>query len=382
MFQLHDLKSTLPTPLRLLEYLDWADMVPYDLSLLIETRETFTPLIVEHARANGMTVPTLMSRDNLPSGWETVCSEPSFGNTTSGTTDGQPFTYRIWTAAWRKIENHHHYQAINAEFGLDEVRHVAHLRTGAALGDDRLFRQFRTKNAVLNHGCPDAIVHLRVTGSDFVSDHTGYVDRTIDYLESRPMDVIVVQGSFLASLVGRLQVTGRRPRLGRLLSSTFDAVSRRDLDWLQANGCVDVWCDHMRCWDGGAGFMTCRYGLTHLTDHLADIRSMDGKLVSTDWFNLHTPFVNYWNGDWVEIGNDWSQCVCGRWRRDFRFTSPRITEQDSLLCRLISGLELTKLKRVVRGEQVLLFVNAPLATDELVAVRAALGDVEVIVEPC
>jgi phenylacetate-coenzyme A ligase PaaK-like adenylate-forming protein len=55
--------------------------------------------------------------------------------------------------------------------------------------------------------------------------------------------------------------------------------------------------DKMRCWDGGLSFFECREGRKHIYDELAFVEDLDGRLVSTDLFNLAHPFIRYANND-------------------------------------------------------------------------------------
>jgi hypothetical protein len=68
--------------------------------------------------------------------------------------------------------------------------------------------------------------------------------------------------------------------------------------------------DQMRCWDGGATFVTCPFGNQHWIDFLAVTTTDQGKLISNDLFNLAQPHLSYWNGDVVmrEFGES---CACG-----------------------------------------------------------------------
>ena len=89
------------------------------------------------------------------------------------------------------------------------------------------------------------------------------------------------------------------------------------------NGYFDDACDHMRCWDGGATFYTCKHRNYHLMDNLAWVEEVDGRMICTDYFNLASPFVRYWNGDYCKIGKEYRRCECGRLYREFEFMQSR-----------------------------------------------------------
>ena len=88
-------------------------------------------------------------------------------------------------------------------------------------------------------------------------------------------------------------------------------------------GRADHVCDHMRCWDGGATFFTCKYKNYHLLDNLSWCEEADGKLISTDYFSIPSPFVRYWNGDMCSISKSYKRCECGRLYREFEFLENR-----------------------------------------------------------
>lgn len=68
--------------------------------------------------------------------------------------------------------------------------------------------------------------------------------------------------------------------------------------------------DKMRCWDGGITFYECPYKTLHICDELCNVEQLDnGQLVSTDYFNYSTPFINYLNGDAGKINQ--KKCECG-----------------------------------------------------------------------
>ena len=80
----------------------------------------------------------------------------------------------------------------------------------------------------------------------------------------------------------------------------------------------------MRCWDGGATFFTCKHKNYHLMDNLAWCEEgPNHELICTDYFNLASPFVRYWNGDYCKIAKEYQRCECGRLYRDFEFLESR-----------------------------------------------------------
>jgi hypothetical protein len=50
---------------------------------------------------------------------------------------------------------------------------------------------------------------------------------------------------------------------------------------------------------------------------------IDGKLITTDYFSLPSPFIKYWNGDLCKIFDKYRRCECGRLFRNFEFVESR-----------------------------------------------------------
>jgi hypothetical protein len=86
--------------------------------------------------------------------------------------------------------------------------------------------------------------------------------------------------------------------------------------------------DAMRCWPGGATFITCEHGNTHWIDFLADTWT-DGanRLFSNDLFNLGQCFLNYENGDTVSTARR-GVCRCGLDIDDIAYPEERACSID------------------------------------------------------
>ncbi len=69
--------------------------------------------------------------------------------------------------------------------------------------------------------------------------------------------------------------------------------------------------DQMRCWDGGATFITCPFGNRHWIDFLSTTTTdVENRLICDDLFNIAQPHLNYKNGD-IVIREFGKQCPCG-----------------------------------------------------------------------
>jgi hypothetical protein len=164
------------------------------------------------------------------------------------------------------------------------------------------------------------------------------------------VDVLFAPGPVIIALCGAIRkVFPRIHRVFGLVSNSNERLLPHDANFLMMGYAGGV-SDHMRCWDGGAGFWTCRHGTYHLMDNLSWSEEVEGRLVCTDYFNLAAPFVRYWNGDFCRITDTYQRCECGRLYREFEFLENRpfavkgrsITE----IRETISMLGLREVKRV------------------------------------
>lgn len=82
--------------------------------------------------------------------------------------------------------------------------------------------------------------------------------------------------------------------------------------------------DEMRCWDGGATFYTCQHGNKHWLDYVAKTWIHEGKLWSSDFFNVCQPHLNYCNGD-IMTRTYGERCACGQITTETSFTNRAAT---------------------------------------------------------
>lgn len=237
---------------------------------------------------------------------------------TSGTTTGYQFEYRRWDVVlpWVEVENH--YKMILREFGHGEGVKVLFLLLNYGRYPNEFVRVGRSDNFMERHGADDAEVHF-VEGKElYRKSPDAFFEKVIDYLIGvGGVDVILTSGPHINTLARCCRRLGIKERLCGLLSNTYNPLAFEDADYLVERGIVGAVCNHMRCWDGGASFFTCRFGTYHLLDNLSWCREDNGRLISTDYFSFPNPFVNYWNGDYARIGTEYKRCECGRLYRPF-----------------------------------------------------------------
>lgn len=243
---------------------------------------------------------------------------------TSGSTTGLPFQYLRWEPFLYPIEADNHYDMIMDEFGMPESPKVMYF-FNTSMYDPSLDVTVRgdSTNFMEHHGLKRrAEVHYP-NFDRFKQDRDGYLKRLLIYLRVNPMDVIFAPGPTLNAICHRMKRDYTRIfKVFGLVSNSNERLLPSDASFLMMGYAGKV-CDHMRCWDGGAGFWTCRHGTYHLMDNLSWCEEVDGKLVSTDYFSLPCPFVRYWNGDFCRITDTYKRCECGRLYRDFEFLENR-----------------------------------------------------------
>lgn len=279
-----------------------------------------------------------ITKDDLldKSGWYIEGSD-STENRTSGST-GSPFKYLIWNPAFLPIERDGHYEMILREFGIEKPR-VLHLVSGFVADHDivthgeanlKVSRDHQIKNYVqrihASHGDASAFrMHVDVDDQSFVH-MKDFCEGLVSLIKENEINVVLASGTTF-ELLCTYFVTDESnifPKVTQLLSNTGDVVNIETLQFLCEAGIAKDYCDHMRCWDGGITFFTCKKGTYHLSEELGyTFATKEKKLGSIDFFNYASPFVNYLNGDYGEIGAEWKQCGCGRWYRPFKFLNKR-----------------------------------------------------------
>lgn len=243
---------------------------------------------------------------------------------TSGSTTGTPFEYLRWEPFLYPIEADNHYDMIMDEFLVPERPKVMYFfNTG--MYDHSLDVTIRgdSRNFMEHHGLKRrAEVHYP-NFIRFQRERDGFLGRLIYHIIEHKIDVMLAPGPTINALCSKMKkILPRIKRLFGLVSNTNERLLPSDASFLMMGYAGGV-CDHMRCWDGGAGFWTCRHGTYHLMDNLSWCEEEGGKMISTDYFSLPCPFVRYWNGDFCRITDTYTRCECGRLYRDFEFMQSR-----------------------------------------------------------
>lgn len=318
-------------------YVDVADTLLYqDEATLREYQNSLQNNIVSWALENSNVYKTLYKLDRIFTKDDLLNKEAWYVDqlkdkrvisSTSGSTTGDPFSYAIYKKYVPFLMNNQHWNLILKEFGLGDM----HIRitvlyyfkdTLTVFPDNGFVRSDHvvSNQSQYNHGSKDCSIDY-VNFKDFGSNK--WYEQLFNYLSGSNIDLIISTGPIINQLCEEIRQRKYSKKLCYLLSHSNEFPLVRDFDFLKTNQLIDYHCDHMRCWDGGATFFTCKFGTYHLLDNITYHKSIDNKLVTTDYFSLAAPFVNYWNGDICSIENEYLRCECGRLYRPFKMLENR-----------------------------------------------------------
>lgn len=244
--------------------------------------------------------------------------------TSSGSTTGFNFAYLRWEPFLYFIECENHYDLIMDEFKVCEKPNLLYMFNAVqGIGTKIIEIKDDSTNFMEHHGNKrKAIVHY--ANPKILKENSRlFFSFLFKQIKNKPFDVILTPGSNVRTLCASIKSEGFSGKVCKLLSNTNEYLLPEDRKFLIENNHVEKICDHMRCWDGGASFFECEHGTIHLLDNLAWCVEKERKLISTDYFSLPSPFVNFWNGDLCEIEKNYNRCKCGRLYRPFKFLENR-----------------------------------------------------------
>lgn len=243
---------------------------------------------------------------------------------TNGSTTGFSFPYLRWEPFLYFIEADNHYDLILEEFKVCENPNILYFFNNNQYDSSKYITvKNDSKNFMEHHGRSRvANVHY-VNFERYKNNQQSFFEYLLFYVLENKIDLIFAPGPSVNSMCYFMRKIYKKPqKICKLLSNSNEKILAKDINFL-LDGYLDHICDHMRCWDGGATFFTCVHKNYHLLDNLSWCESIDGKLISTDYFSLPSPFVRYWNGDFCRIDNKYQRCECGRLFRDFEFLENR-----------------------------------------------------------
>ena len=253
-------------------------------------------------------------------------SDLAVQTSTSGSTTGVPFEYLRFVPVFEKIEWDYHYNLVLDEFGIEQSPSILYMMPHNYRRENNKYVVSYGSSSelnIVNHGNKRTPIIHYVDFEAYKNDRENFFEYLFSYLRENKIDVFYTSAPEINSLCSYAKKHKISDKLGFLLSSTNEKLLANDAKFILENNLFDHICDHMKCWDGGAAFFTCKHKTYHLMDEVCWVESIDGKLVSTDYFNLCSPFVRYWNGDYCSIGAEYKRCDCGRLYREFEFIENR-----------------------------------------------------------
>lgn len=244
---------------------------------------------------------------------------------TNGSTTGYPFSYLRWNPIYDKVEFENHYDLVLNEFDIPSEPEILYFfpQYYQTESDKFILRTSRSGNGVIDHGVIRNGFNHYVNFEKFKDSQEEFFVYLFEYAKEYEIDVIYTSGPRINQLCNYIKKYNIKHKIANLLSNTNERFLPADAYFLIQNNYFNHVCDHMRCWDGGVSFFTCKEKNYHLMDNLSWCEDVDTKIVSTDYFSLSSPFIRYWNGDYCKINNVYQRCDCGRLYRDFEFLENR-----------------------------------------------------------
>jgi len=246
--------------------------------------------------------------------------------TTSGSSTGEPFSYGVFRPHIEFLEDDCHYGMILKEFEIDRINPKILILKKLPYNpahNEPLYEQKGLSNHTLHtHKSANSTRYFANLNMSQPGEWARNLLMNIGDLV--PFDVIITTGPIMNILARYLLKNNVRTKLCALISQTGEYMRASDKSILINRGHADYVCDHMRCWDGGATFFTCKYDTYHVMDNICWVtKGPNGQLISSDYFNFSTPFINYWNGDLCHVSDEYLLCGCGRYYRPFKMVENR-----------------------------------------------------------
>lgn len=322
-------KSDLPNFNILYDYKEFCKNLLYeDEELVIEVLNLLKNNISLWAKQNSKVYfnhQGIIQKENLLNKdmWYTELFTPqSKPMSTNGSTTGVHFNYLRWDTFLYFIEGENHYDLILDEFNIKNNFNILYFIPNNLNSDKFIEIRKNSPNFMEHHGIKrKAITHI-VNIQKYKENEEEFFDYFFNYLNEYKLDVILATGPNINSICKYIKKNQYNQKICNLLSNTNEFLLSSDINFL-LNKFVNNICNHMRCWDGGASFFTCKEKNYHLMDNLSWCEEIERKLISTDYFSFPSPFVNYWNGDYCKIENKYQRCDCGRLYREFEFLENR-----------------------------------------------------------
>lgn len=365
--------------------------------MIIKVRQKMIEGIAEYAQNYSTVYKTnyidaIYSRQQLSKKEDWLCqnidSNRIIYHNTSGSTTGEPFSY---------YGDQKYFDFIQRTSEFDLILKEYHLY-GKPLKILNLFKHpynpKPTSFYLETHNYSDSKFHTYGASdtTTYFVNWNGYMDQPdvwhsqlLDLLSTTTFDIVLAGGPVVNILCRYIKKHNFKHYFAYLVSHTTEFPRINDFQFLKDNKNITHYCDHMRCYDGGANFFTCKYGTYHLNDHLSWVyEGPDHKMISTDYFNIVSPFINYWNGDLCTIENDYKLCDCGRYYRPFQMLEnrPFALKGPTKLTEIKKQIGVLEYKNKIDQVQfenldVNIYLNDTLNNDELITLKNILKDYKV-----
>lgn len=238
---------------------------------------------------------------------------------TDETTAESTFEHMLWTPVINKIESDLYYDLILDEFEVSSNPHILYFMPHSYKKNENFIFSEGCKSEFnfVNHGCKrNPVIHY-VNFELYIQKEQEFFLFLFEYLKQNKIDVLYTSYLQIKKMCDYMIKFRFKEKVGYLLSYTGSQMVEY-AHFLSENNYFEYICNHMRCWDGGGSFFTCKYKNYHLMDNLAWCeQGPNNEFICTDYFNLASPFVRYWNGDYCRIDNEYKRCQCGRLYRKF-----------------------------------------------------------------
>ncbi|MDB4348474.1 hypothetical protein OAA62_01015 [bacterium] len=248
--------------------------------------------------------------------------------TTNGSSTGNKFQFFNYKKYFHYVQNKFEFDLIRDEFEINNSNNKILVLINWPLtpkGFEEFYTKkfnFQTGNKFNNFNSINAITYF--VNFQGYNDYDNWYKKLLDFLADNYFDIVISSGPIINLLTKYIKKHNFNHKFTNLLSHTTEFPRMEDFKFLKNNENINNFCDHMRCWDGGATFFTCKHGTYHINDAASwSFEGEDNKLISTDYFNFTSPFINYWNGDSCNISNDYKRCRCGRYYRPFKMLQSR-----------------------------------------------------------
>jgi hypothetical protein len=332
---------------------------------------------------------TIFTRDllNNKNSWicENIPKERIINQHTSGSTTGEPFNYYNDSKYFDTIQRISEFDLILKEYNLynKPLKILNLFKHPNNPKPTNFFLETNNYSSSKFHtyGATETTTYF-VNWDNYMEHPNEWHDKLLDMLQGLEFDIVLGSGPVFNILCNYIKKKHFKKHFAYLLSHTTEFPRIGDFQFLKDNGNITHYCDHMRCYDGGANFFTCKYNTYHLNDNLSwVIQGPSNKLISTDYINIIAPFINYWNGDLCEIKDEYQLCECGKYYRPFKMLEnrPFALKGPTKLTDIKKQIANLSCKNKINQVQfdnlnVNLYINQKLEIDELTILQEILKD--------